>query len=93
MPPLPELAVHYHGMSRRARSASGDQTSLQRDIDIRAIIRDAGLRPWCMPKFIWHLYKRLPGRPFFELTDLEKRISRGGGKTGPTRYGQKLQST
>ena len=93
MPAQPELAVHYHGMSRRARSTTGDRTNLQRDIDIPAILRHAGLRPRCLPKFIWHLYKRLPGRPFFELTELEKRIARGGGKTGPTRYGQKLQST
>lgn len=75
MPPDPELTVHYRGMSRRKKRI--EQIENKKDYDRLAAIRQAGLRAFWMPRFVFEIYKRLPGRPFYELTRKEHRIARG----------------
>ena len=93
MPKNPELVVHYHGMSRRAGRTADHGNRLQQDIDVCAIIGRAGLTPRRYPHWLWEIVKRLPGWCFFELTEAEKNIARGGsGNKGDTYYGQKLKN-
>ena len=89
MPKKPELVVHYHGMSRRQQAAPSAER-LQHDIDIGQIIKDAGLCAWKMPRFVWEIYKRLPGKPFFELTHAERKLARGSRAALRKHYGQKF---
>ena len=89
MPAVPELVAHYHGMSWRTGQVGIER--LQQDLDISRIMTDAGLRPLKMPKFLWEMYKLLPGRPFFELTYRERKSARGGQPVKRKRYGQKFR--
>ena len=78
LPPQPELVVHYRGMSRRTKAVARVNKELLRTDDrSNQIISRAGLRPWKIPKFLWQLYKRLPGKPFYELTPAEKKTVAG----------------
>lgn len=90
MPSVPELVVHYHGMSRRKRKGGANKVRLHKDADVMGIMRGAGLKPWPMPRWLWQLYKRLPGRPFYELTHEEAKLARGSIISHRKRYGQKL---
>ena len=45
--------------------------------DLHKILRDLDLPAVSMPRFVWEIYKRLPGRPFFKLTRTEHRLAKG----------------
>jgi len=78
LPDKPKLVVHYYGMSwRRASDAHAEGRRLYRKYNWVKEIRGMGLPAWRIPKILWSLYTRLPGRPFFELTDREHNIARG----------------
>ena len=98
MPRQPELAVHYRGMSWRSQSAKPTQPQdkplpdlqkLHQEVNIREIIRSAGLRPIAMPRLLWQLYKRLPGKPFYELNRRERKLAQGKGPAKRKYYGHK----
>jgi GT2 family glycosyltransferase len=81
MPKHPELVVHYQGMSRRDPKVA-PPPAVNQDFsnfydDMCGILKDAGLPAVKLPRFVWEIYKRLPNRPFFKLTDNERRIAKG----------------
>jgi len=75
LPSEPELVIHYRGMSRRRKKVQKVET--HKNYDRLQAIRDAGLCAFRMPRFLWAIYKRLPGKPFYKLTSKEFRIARG----------------
>lgn len=85
-----QLVVHYHGMSRRTQTTKTAMKKLHQDIDIMEIVRQAGLKPIPIPRFFWNFYTRLPGRPFYEVTNEEKKIARGRKKPARKFFGQSI---
>jgi len=81
MPRQPELVIHYRGMSWK-NPATSLPPAVRQDFsnfydDVCDILRDAGLKPVVLPRFLWNIYKQLPGKPFFELTKPELRKMKG----------------
>jgi len=90
MPKDPPLALHYRGMSWRDQECSEKTGRFHKELDIKEVIRQAGLRPRPMPRFLWQIYKRLPGKPFYELTRREIKIAQGKGPPTKKYYGHKI---
>ena len=90
MPSVPELVVHYHCMGRRVKKAGEAKVRLYRNADVTKIMWEAGLKPFPMARWLWQIYKHLPGKPFFELTHREDKLARGSITSFRKRYGQKL---